>query len=182
MVVNPLGSAGVLLLEPQAFGDHRGWFMEGWNRDRYRALGINEDFVQFNVSRSTKGVLRGLHYQEPCPQGKLVMALEGCVMDYAVDIRTGSPTFGQWWRYQLDDVAHAQLWVPPGFSHGFEVLSDRALFAYLVTEFYQSENDRAIHFRDPDLKIDWLTEDPQVSAKDAAAPFLTDAVVLPSYA
>ncbi|MBL8060668.1 MAG: dTDP-4-dehydrorhamnose 3,5-epimerase [Chthonomonas sp.] len=181
MNVTPLGRAGVLLFEPQAFGDTRGWFMEGWKKDRYRDAGIELDFMQFNVSRSAKGVLRGLHFQEPNPQGKLVMALHGAVFDVAVDIRVGSPTFGQWWGADLTDENHHQLWVPPGFAHGFEVLSETALFAYLVTDSYQPENDRAIRFDDPEIGVTWKTADPQLSVKDQVATLLRDAPALPRY-
>lgn len=155
--------------------------MEGWNRERYHSAGIELEFMQFNVSRSSKGVLRGLHFQEPNPQGKLVMALEGAVFDVAVDIRVGSPTFGSWWGAELTDENHLQLWVPPGFAHGFEVLSETALFAYLVTEGYQPENDRAIRFDDPAIGISWRTESPQLSGKDEAAPMLENAPFLPRF-
>ncbi len=181
MNVRALGEAGVLRFEPKAFGDTRGWFMEAWNRQRYRDAGIELDLIQMNVSRSTKGVLRGLHFQEPDPQGKLVMALSGSVWDVAVDIRKGSPHFGQWWGAELTEDNHHQLWVPPGFAHGFEVLSETALFAYLVSERYIAENDRAIRYDDPDLKITWRTENPSLSAKDSAAPTLANAPFLPHF-
>lgn len=168
-------------IEPPAFGDARGWFMEGWNADRYRDLGIEHEFVQFNVSRSAGGVLRGLHYQEPEPQGKLVMVLEGAVWDVAVDIREGSPTQGQWWAAELSAENHHQLWVPPGFAHGFEVLSESCLFAYLVTAPFRKEFDRAIRFDDPDLGIPWRTAQPVISAKDEAAPRLREAAILPKF-
>lgn len=155
--------------------------MEGWQREKYRNAGIQDELVQFNVSRSAQGVVRGLHYQEPNPQGKLVMCLEGCVLDYAVDIREGSPTFGEWWSCQLDDETHTQFWVPPGFAHGFEVMSQSALFAYLVSEVFQPEHDRSIRFDDPDIGIKWQTKDPKLSPKDEAAPMLKAARVLPQY-
>ena len=155
--------------------------MEAWNRERYREAGIELDLMQMNVSRSTKGVLRGLHFQEPDPQGKLVMALSGAVLDVAVDIRVGSPHFGQWWGAELTEDNHHQLWVPPGFAHGFEVLSDTALFAYMVSERYIAENDRAIRYDDPDINITWRTEEPSLSAKDSAAPTLANAPFLPHF-
>ncbi len=181
MNIRALGEAGVLRLEPKAFGDTRGWFMEAWNRERYREAGIELDLMQMNVSRSTKGVLRGLHFQEPDPQGKLVMALSGAVFDVAVDIRQGSPHFGQWWGAELTEDNHHQLWVPPGFAHGFEVLSDTALFAYLVSERYIAEHDRAIRYDDPEINITWRTENPALSAKDSAAPTLSNAPFLPHF-
>ena len=177
MNVRPLGDAGVLLFEPKAFGDARGFFMELWHAERYREAGIAETFVQMNVSGSERGVLRGLHYQEPNPQGKLVACLQGEVFDVAVDIRRGSPTFGKWWGETLTAENRRQLYVPPGFAHGFVVRSDFALFAYLVTAYYDADADRAICWDDPAIGVDWKVEAPSVSAKDAAAPLIGDAVL-----
>lgn len=174
MNCTPVGPAGVLRFEPKAFGDSRGWFHEAWRSSHYSAHGLPKELVQLNVSRSAKGVVRGLHFQEPKPQGKLVMCLEGQVVDYAVDIRPGSATYGQWWSAELTDENHHQLWVPPGFAHGFEVLSDSCLFAYLMSEVYLPEFDRAIRYDDPTIGIQWKTSSPLLSAKDHAAPLLSE--------
>lgn len=163
---------GCLVIEPRRFGDARGWFMESWNRERYAAHGIGPDFVQSNLSRSAKGVLRGLHYQWPNPQGKLVSVLEGEVYDVAVDIREGSPHYGQWSAAILSAENRRQYWIPPGFAHGFVALSESALVSYLCTAAYDAEADAAIRWDDPDLAIDWPVARPQLSAKDAAAPRL----------
>ncbi len=182
MKVSPLGPAGVLLIEPPVFGDERGWFMEGWHAQRAKEAGIQEEFCQFNVSRSERGVLRGLHFQEPNPRGKYVMALHGAVFDVAVDIRLGSPTFGQWWGAELSAENHRQMWVPPGFAHGFKVLSEFALFAYLVTAHYDGSADRAVRWDDPEIGIVWPGEvPPSLSAKDQNAPLLRDCATLPRF-
>lgn len=181
MKVEPLGPAGALLIQPPAYGDARGWFMEGWRRDRYAELGIPADMAQMNVSKSARGVVRGLHFQEPDPQGKLVMALAGAVHDVVVDIRVGSPWFGQWWSAELTEENHFQIWCPPGFAHGFEALSESALFAYMVSATFRAEHDRAVRWDDPAIGVRWRTESPQLSAKDLAAPILADAQFLPSY-
>lgn len=163
-----------MLIEAKFIGDDRGFFAESWQRDAYSSLGLDIRPAQINLSQSERGVLRGLHFQEPFPQGKLVWVPQGKVFDVAVDIRRSSPTFGQWWGAELSsDNAH-QLWIPPGFAHGFEVLSDSALFAYLCTDVYRPEFDRSIAWNDPEISIPWQTGQPSLSAKDAAAPRLTD--------
>ena len=174
---------GCVVIEPAVFGDERGFFMETWNAERYRALGLPDKFVQSNVSSSAKGVLRGLHYQWPRPQGKLVSVLEGEVYDVAVDIRRGSPTFGRWEAVVLSAQNKRQFWIPEGFAHGFAVLSERALFSYLCTEVYLKEYDAGVRWNDADIGVDWPISAPQLSAKDEAAPFLAqiDPERLPLY-
>lgn len=174
MKATPLGSAGVLLIEPSVFGDARGFFQETWNAPVYRELGIEQEVVQSNLSKSQKGVLRGLHFQEPFPQGKLVMCPLGAVFDVAVDIRVGSPTFGQWWGAELTEENHHQLWVPPGFAHGFEVLCDTALFSYFCTDRYHPETEGCVLWNDPEIGIPWRTAEPSLSAKDQAGILLRD--------
>jgi dTDP-4-dehydrorhamnose 3,5-epimerase len=164
----------VFVIEPDAFGDARGWFLETWSQNRYKQAGIKLPFVQDNVSYSAKGVLRGLHFQCPRSQGKFVQALSGEVFDVAVDIRLGSPTFGQWVGEILSASNHKQMYIPPGFAHGFCVLSETALFSYKCTDYYSPADERGIIFNDPDLKIDWPVGSPQVSKKDAAYPRLKD--------
>lgn len=174
----------VKLIEPDVFGDARGFFYEGWNRARYAEHGLDFDVVQTNMSRSANGVLRGLHYQWPNPQGKLVSVLEGEVYDVAVDIRRGSPTFGKWTAAVLSAENKRQLWVPEGFAHGFVVTSDHALFHYLVTAPYDRAADANLRWNDAALAIDWPIAQPSLSDKDAKAPFLADIPVerLPMYA
>lgn len=174
MKVTPLAIPEVKLVEPQVFGDARGFFFEGFNRARYRDAGIDIDLVQVNLSMSTQGVLRGLHYQWPNPQGKLVSVLEGEVYDVAVDIRRGSPTFGQWVAAVLSAENRRQLWVPEGFAHGFVVTSERALFHYGCTAPYDKAADAGIRWNDARLAIDWPVGVPGLSDKDANAPFLDD--------
>ncbi len=165
---------GCVVIEPMVFGDERGFFFEAWNAERFRALGLPEKFVQSNVSASSKGVLRGLHYQWPRPQGKLVSVLEGEVYDVAVDIRRGSPTFGRWEAVILSAENKRQFWIPEGFAHGFAVLSERALFSYLCTDVYVKEADASIRWNDADIGVDWPISEPTLSGKDEAAPFLKD--------
>ncbi len=172
MNVVETGLPGVKRIEPRVFGDARGWFLETWRRERYAEHGIGPDFVQANASSSAGGVLRGLHYQWPEPQGKLVWVSSGRVLDVAVDIRPESPHFRQSVSVELDAREHHQLWVPEGFAHAFLVLSERAEFHYLCTRAYSAENDRAIAWDDPEIAIDWPIEAPDLSAKDAAAPRL----------
>ena len=179
MITRPLGDGGVLLFEPKRHGDARGFFTEVWHEARYREAGVEERFVQLNLSGSARGVLRGLHYQFPNPQGKLVACLQGEVLDVAVDVRQGSPTFGRWWSETLSAENNRQLYIPPGFAHGFVVRSDFALFAYLVTAHYDPAGDRAVRYDDPGLAVEWNASDPTVSDKDAAAPLLADAVLPP---
>jgi dTDP-4-dehydrorhamnose 3,5-epimerase len=180
--VVPLALPGVLLVRPRVHGDARGWFMETWERERYAAAGIGPDFVQDNHSRSARGVLRGLHYQVVEPQGKLVRVLRGAVFDVAVDLRRSSPTFGRWVGQRLDDVDHAQLWVPPGFAHGFLALTEVAEIAYRCTTRWQPAHDRVLAWDDPALAIDWPLASgarPSLSDKDARAPRLGAAEVYP---
>jgi len=170
---------GVKLIEPSVFGDDRGFFLESWNAKSFADAGLDVDFVQDNHSRSAKGVLRGLHYQLDNPQGKLVRVTAGRVFDVAVDLRRSSPYFGRWVGYELSAENKAMLWVPPGFGHGFVVLSDAADFLYKCTTFYDPDNERAIRWDDPDVGIDWHLDGtaPQLSAKDAAASNFTAAEV-----
>jgi len=171
---------GVLLIEPRVFGDARGFFMESWNRQTFLGLGLDLDFVQDNHSRSARGVLRGLHYQLNQPQGKLVRVVSGAVFDVAVDLRRSSPHFGKWVGYELSAENHRTLWIPPGFGHGFLVLSDTADFLYKTTAYYAPEWDRGVRWDDPAIGIQWpLDGAPQLSAKDQAQPPLKDAEVYP---
>jgi len=165
---------GALVLEPQVFGDARGFFYESYNEAKYRDAGIDRRFVQSNVSRSARGVLRGLHYQWPNPQGKLVSVLEGEVYDVAVDIRQGSPTFGQSAGVMLTAENHRHFWVPEGFAHGFCVLSEFATFSYQCTALYDPKADAGIRWNDAALGIDWPVSDPLLSDKDRITPFLHD--------
>jgi len=169
---------GPLLLTPRVFGDDRGFFFESWNQQAFNAAAGDTSFVQDNHSRSSRGVLRGLHYQlPPHPQGKLVRCVVGEIFDVAVDIRRGSPTFGQWVGARLSAENHQQLWVPAGFAHGFLTLSEQAEVLYKTTDFWSRDCERAIRWDDPDLAITWPVEAlagrlPQLSGKDAAAPLL----------
>jgi dTDP-4-dehydrorhamnose 3,5-epimerase len=164
---------GCLVIEPRVFGDSRGFFFEQWSRERYAAHGIVMEAVQANVSRSARGVLRGLHYQLPNPQGKLVSVLEGEVFDVAVDIRRGSPTFGKWAAVVLSADNQRQFWIPPGFAHGFAVTSEHALFHYFCSTPYDAAADKGIRWDDPALAIDWPIAAPELSAKDRVAPLLS---------
>lgn len=174
---------GVLIIEPKVFGDHRGFFYESWQKKRYEEYGITGEFVQDNVSYSSKGVLRGLHFQNPNGQGKLVSVLQGEVFDVAVDIRVGSPTFGQWAGVNLSGENHKQFWIPAGFAHGFCVLSDTAYFAYKCTADYSPENEGGIRWDDPAIGIKWPMEEVLLSGKDTLHPLLKDMPKskLPSY-
>ncbi len=175
MKIEPTHIPGVLLIEPDVFGDHRGYFKESWNRLKYADFGLDVDFVQDNLSFSRKGILRGLHFQNPTPQGKLVQALQGEVFDVAVDIRKGSPSFGQWFGAVLSAENHLQMYVPEGFAHGFCVISETALFAYKCTEYYSPQSEHSLRFDDPDIGIQWpLDEPPSLSAKDINAKLLKD--------
>lgn len=166
---------GVLIFEPKVFGDSRGFFMETWNYERYSAAGLDAMFKQDNLSRSQKGVLRGLHYQWPNPQGKLVTVLEGKVFDVAVDIRRGSPTFGKHVAVLLSGENRKQFYIPEGFAHGFIVLSESALFSYKCTSLYKPEHEHSVIWNDPALEIPWPQgEIPQLSAKDAKGKLLRD--------
>ena len=165
---------GVIIIEPRVFGDKRGFFLETWQKDRYTAIGIAETFVQDNLSFSTRGVLRGLHYQQPHAQGKLVSVVQGEVFDVAVDIRVGSPNFGQWVGVLLSGTNHRQLWVPPGFAHGFCVVSDIAYFTYKCSEFYTPQTEGGIIWNDPDIGIEWPLQVVELSGKDKEYSRLKD--------
>lgn len=169
----------VLILEPKVFGDERGFFMESFNRKVWtEKTGNDYEFVQDNHSRSTKGVLRGLHYQINQPQGKLVRVVSGEVFDVAVDLRRSSPTFGKWAGVHLSADNKRMFWVPPGFGHGFLVLSESADFLYKATDFYAPEHERAIIWNDPDIGIEWpFSGTPELSIKDGQAVFFRDAEV-----
>jgi dTDP-4-dehydrorhamnose 3,5-epimerase len=177
MQIIPTTIPQVLIIEPKVFGDERGFFYESFNENRWRELtGVDLHFVQHNHSRSSGGVLRGLHYQIQQPQGKLVRAVVGEVFDVAVDIRQSSPSFGQWFGTLLSAENKRQMWVPPGFAHGFYVTSDVAEFLYLSTDFYAPEHERCIAWNDPDLAIQWpLATAPNVSAKDSEGRRFKDA-------
>ena len=165
--------AGCLIVEPKVFGDHRGFFFEAFNTARPIDPTAPIVAQQINVSRSARGVLRGLHYQWPQPQGKLVWVLEGEVFDVAVDLRKGSSTFGQWEGCLLSQSNHRQLWVPEGFAHGFQVVSESATFCYVCTRPYQAEFDRAIHYADPQIAVEWPdAKNAILSDKDKSAPQL----------
>ncbi len=164
--------AGVLIIEPKVFGDHRGFFLETFQVERYRDVGINLPFVQDNHSRSQRGVLRGLHFQRTRPQGKLVSVSRGAVYDVAVDINPDSPTCGQYVGVELSDENHRQLWVPPGYAHGFCVLSEVADFQYKCTDLYFPADEGGLLWSDPDVNIPWPLDAPQLSTKDQANPTL----------
>ncbi len=174
MRVLETGLAGVVIIEPRVHGDERGFFLESWKASSYSQHGLPGAFAQSNVSRSTKGVLRGLHYQFKQPQGKLVSVTEGRIFDVAVDIRPGSASFGQWAGVELSADNHRQLYVPEGFAHGFIVLSCSALFHYHCTTEYSVQYEAAIAWNDPDIAVKWPCEPETVSEKDRVAPFLRD--------
>jgi dTDP-4-dehydrorhamnose 3,5-epimerase len=175
---------GCIVIEPAVHGDSRGFFYESFNRQRFADAGLDLNFVQTNVSRSAQGVLRGLHYQWPNPQGKLVSVLEGEVYDVAVDIRVGSPTYGRWAAAVLSADNKRHFWVPEGFAHGFAVLSENATFVYQCTTPYDRAADAGIRWNDAALAIDWPIAAPSLSDKDQRAPFLADVAreKLPTYA
>lgn len=177
MNIIPTRIPDVLIIEPKVFGDARGFFFESFNQAAFtQATGFNPSFVQDNHSRSSKGVLRGLHYQIQQPQGKLVRVVRGAVFDVAVDIRQSSPTFGQWEGVELSEDNHRQLWIPPGFAHGFLVLSDSAEFLYKTTDYYAPQFERSIAWNDASIGIQWSLDDaPQLSAKDQAGVTLSQA-------
>jgi dTDP-4-dehydrorhamnose 3,5-epimerase len=173
MKVTETSLAGVLIIEPKVFGDQRGFFLESFQLERYREFGVEQPFVQDNHSRSSRGVLRGLHFQRTRPQGKLVSVSRGAVYDVAVDINPDSPTCGQFVGVELSDENHRQLWVPPGFAHGFCVISDVADFQYKCTDYYSPEDEGGLLWNDPDLRIPWPIDTPQLSAKDQNNPTLS---------
>lgn len=174
MQITPTDLPGVILIEPRVFGDQRGFFMETYHQLHYHEVGVAQRFVQDNHSRSRQGVLRGLHYQLIQPQGKLVWTARGSVFDVAVDIRRGSPTFGQWVGFILDDVDHRQMYIPPGFAHGFCVLSDEADFFYKCTDYYHPRSEQGILWNDPDIGVAWPIRDVTLSDKDARLPRLAE--------
>jgi dTDP-4-dehydrorhamnose 3,5-epimerase len=171
---------GVVLIEPKLFSDDRGFFMETYHAGAFAAAGLPTAFAQDNQSRSKRGVLRGLHYQEPNPQGKLVRCTRGTLFDVAVDIRRSSPAFGKWYGVELSEANRLMLWIPPGFAHGFCALTDEADLVYKCTSVYDAASDRSLAWNDPAIGISWPLADPILSSKDAAAPSLREAV-LPSY-
>ncbi len=167
----------LVVIEPRVYGDDRGAFFESYNRRAFaEATGWDVDFVQDNHSMSVRGVLRGLHFQNPTPQGKVVRVVTGAVWDVAVDLRTSSPTFGGWFGIELTGKNHLQLWVPPGFGHGYLTISDSADVLYKTTDYWAPDHERAVRWNDPDLAIDWPVDaEPILSEKDVAAPLLADA-------
>lgn len=183
MKVTPTNLPDVLIIEPDIFGDDRGYFLETYRANRYAEAGLEVKFVQDNLSYSQRGVLRGLHFQQPHAQGKLVTVLAGEVFDVAVDIRRGSPTFGKWTGVTLSEKNHRQLWVPNGFAHGFCVTSESALFAYKCTEYYHPETEYCIRWDDESIAIDWPIKTPVTSDKDNAGQLLSDIEpnLLPDY-
>ena len=179
MKATPTSIPSVLIIEPRVFGDTRGFFFESFNQRAFnQATGLDVNFVQDNHSRSSKGVLRGLHYQIQQPQGKLVRVVHGSVFDVTVDLRKSSPTFGQWVGMELNEDNHCQLWIPPGFAHGFYVLSDSADFLYKTTDYYAPEFECSLIWNDPTIGIEWpLNTQPIISAKDVQGKKLADAEV-----
>ena len=172
----PTSLPGVFVLEPRVFGDERGFFFESYNEQAMAEIGITEKFVQDNHSCSSRNVLRGLHYQVRHPQGKLVRAAEGEILDVAVDMRRSSPSFGRWEAVRLSGENKRMLWIPVGFAHGFRVISDKAQVLYKATDFYAPEHERTLAWNDPDLKINWeLDGEPTVSAKDQRGVAFRDA-------
>ena len=165
---------GVVLLEPAVHGDARGFMVETYRRDAWAELGVEAEFVQHNHSRSSRGTLRGLHFQTEPGQAKLVRCPRGRIVDVAVDLRRGSPTYGQWEAHELDDVRHRQLYVPVGFGHGFAVLSDVADVAYQLSSLYDPATEAGIAWDDPDVAVEWPVEDPLLSERDKAAPRLAE--------
>jgi dTDP-4-dehydrorhamnose 3,5-epimerase len=161
----------VLILKPSVFSDPRGYFYESYNHERFKNLGIPEVFVQDNESKSSKGVLRGLHFQvPPFAQGKLVRVIKGAVLDIAVDLRVNSPDFGKWVSVELSEENKLMCWIPPGFAHGFLCLEDNTIFSYKCTQVYNKDSERSILWNDPDLNIDWKITNPLLSGKDLEAP------------
>jgi dTDP-4-dehydrorhamnose 3,5-epimerase len=165
---------GVLIIEPKVFGDSRGFFKETFQAQRYREAGIEHEFVQDNHSRSQKGVLRGIHFQITKPQGKLVSCSQGAVFDVAVDINPASATFGQYAGIELSEDNHRQFWVPPGYAHGFCVLTDAADFQYKCTDYYDPSDEGGLIWNDPDVAIEWPIDQPLLSDKDAKLPSLKE--------
>ena len=166
---------GLLVIQPRVFADDRGYFFESYNKQVMAGLGITEEFVQDNQSKSQKGVLRGLHFQNPpFAQGKLVRVIQGAVLDVAVDIRQDSPTYGQHYKIELTGENKTMFWLPAGFAHGFLTLEDETVFSYKCTGLYNKDSEGSLRWNDPDLAIDWGIDEPSLSEKDAAAPFFKD--------
>ncbi|MFH0991907.1 MAG: dTDP-4-dehydrorhamnose 3,5-epimerase [bacterium] len=174
MNVFPGKLSGVLIIEPEVFHDQRGYFLETWQEEKYHQLGLPKHFVQDNLSCSTKGVLRGLHFQNPSPQGKLISVIKGEAFDVVVDLRKTSPTFGQWTGEYLSSEHHRQLFVPEGFAHGFLALSEKVFLAYKCTAFYSKENEKTLLWSDSDLGIRWPLTGPTISPKDLQGKRLKD--------
>jgi dTDP-4-dehydrorhamnose 3,5-epimerase len=174
MVVKKAGLDGVLVIEPNIHKDNRGYFLESFNHNRYSEIGIENEFVQDNLSFSNKNVLRGLHFQNPKAQAKLVFVIKGEVFDVVVDIRNGSPTFGLWEGFILSEKNKRQVYIPEGFAHGFVVLSDEAFFYYKCSTFYSPQNELCIRWNDDDIGIDWKVNNPIISDKDLHGMFLKD--------
>ena len=164
----------VLILTPKVFDDERGFFLESYNQNIFKNVGISLDFVQDNHSKSSQGVIRGLHFQKKNPQGKLVRCIQGEILDVMIDIRTDSPTFAQHLAVKLNQENKKQVWIPPGLAHGFSVLSETAETLYKVTEFYNHQDEAGIHWNDPELAIDWQVEEPRVSQRDQNLPLFQD--------
>lgn len=165
---------GLIYIEPRIFGDSRGWFLETWNEEQYKQIGITGPFVQDNISYSSRGVVRGLHYQKPYSQGKLIFVIQGSVWDVVVDLRKSSPKFGKWIAFNLTEEKKEQLYVPAGFAHGFCVLSDSALFQYKCTDKYSLQSEQGIMWNDPHLNIPWPVDNPLISNKDQKHPCFKD--------
>ena len=175
MKVTESGIKGVFIIEPDVYEDDRGFFMETFHNERYRKLlGINLDFVQDNISRSSKNVLRGMHFQKNYPQGKIVRASRGEILDVVVDLRKDSPTYGTWESFRLSEKNKLQVWIPPGFAHGFLVMSDSADIDYKCTEYYHPEDELCLMWNDPEVAIDWTINDPILSEKDKKGLSLKD--------
>ncbi|MCK4570025.1 MAG: dTDP-4-dehydrorhamnose 3,5-epimerase [Bacteroidales bacterium] len=167
--------SGLLIIDPKVFGDDRGYFFESFNAEVFASAGLAANFVQDNESRSVKGVLRGLHFQEPpYEQGKLIRVARGAVMDVSVDIRKDSPTYGKWAAFELSDLNKRMLWIPPGFAHGFVSLEDDTIFIYKCTNVYNSDSENSIRWNDPKLNIDWGIQNPIISDKDSKAPLFME--------
>lgn len=175
--------SGVLLIQPDIFKDERGFFFESYSKKKYEQLGIQTEFLQDNISFSLRNVLRGLHFQSSNPQGKLVYAMQGKIFDVVVDIRKGSPTYGHWIGYELSDENNIQLWIPPGFAHGFCVPSKSALFCYKSSNYYTPESEVTIAWNDPNIDIDWPIDNPTLSPKDSDVILLNQVNenLLPTY-
>ena len=177
MKITDLNLSGVLLVEPDVYADERGFFLETWREARYREHGFPDvAFVQDNHSRSARGVLRGLHFQKEFPQGKLVQVTRGRVFDVAIDVRLGSPDFGRWVGHELSEDNHCQLWIPPGFAHGFCALSDLVDVSYKCTDIYRPDDDFGVIWNDRDLAVDWPFDKPLLSEKDKGLPTLAEAI------